>query len=122
MADGKTPLKSDVYVAMNRFKVFPGSEVAFEQRWSQRESDLQNCEGFQTFVLLRRDSCKLTATTIRLLRSGKTKHLFKNGAGVSKKAHTKADQAKPLFEMPPSPIFYEGVLALIDPQGANEYE
>ena len=120
VADGKTPLKSDVYVAMNRFKVFPGSEVAFEQRWSQRESDLQNCEGFQTFVLLRRDALQAddgyNYSTLTVWKDEASFQKWREGS--SKKAHAKADQAKPLFEMPPSPIFYEGVLALIDPQGA----
>jgi heme-degrading monooxygenase HmoA len=105
---------------MNRFKVFPGSEVAFEQRWSQRESDLQNCEGFQTFVLLRRDVLQAddgyNYSTLTVWKDEASFQKWREGS--SKKAHAKADQAKPLFEMPPSPIFYEGVLALIDPQGA----
>ncbi len=120
IADGKTPLKSDVYVAMNRFKVFPGSEVAFEQRWKERESDLENCEGFQTFVLLRRDALQaddgFNYSTLTIWKDEASFNKWREGS--SKKAHAKADQAKPLFKMPPSPVFYEGVLALIDPQGA----
>jgi heme-degrading monooxygenase HmoA len=120
IADGKNPLKSDVYVAMNRFKVFPGSEVAFEQRWKERESDLENCEGFQTFVLLRRDALQAddgyNYSTLTVWKDEASFQKWREGS--SKKAHAKADQAKPLFEMPPSPIFYEGVLALVDPQGA----
>ena len=120
IADGKTPLKSDVYVAMNRFKVFPGSEGAFEQRWNERESDLEKCEGFQTFVLLRRDALQaddgFNYSTLTIWKDEASFNKWREGS--SKKAHAKAGQAKPLFEMPPSPVFYEGVLALIDPQGA----
>lgn len=120
VADGKNELNADVYVAMNRFKVFQGSEVAFEKRWSERESDLKECEGFQTFVLLRRDALNaddgFNYSTLTVWRDEACFNKWRDGA--SKKAHQKADQAKPLFEMPPSPVFYEGVLALIDPQGA----
>ena len=31
------PLDTDVFVAMNRFKVIEGKEEAFERRWSERE-------------------------------------------------------------------------------------
>ena len=118
MMDGKPPLKSDVYVAMNRFKVFPGSEVAFEQRWSQRESDLQNCEGFQTFVLLRRDALQAddgyNYSTLTVWKDEASFQKWREGSSKS----ARKSRPLPLFEMPPSPIFYEGVLALIDPQGA----
>jgi heme-degrading monooxygenase HmoA len=57
-ADGVNPLDTDVYVAMNRFTVLPGKEEAFERRWAERESKLENMDGFLTFLLLRRDALK----------------------------------------------------------------
>ena len=50
------PLEPDVFVAMNRFKVLPGKEEAFEKRWAARESSLEDMDGFLTFVMLRRDA------------------------------------------------------------------
>ena len=42
-----------MYIAMNRFKVAHGSEDAFEQVWSGRDSHLAGVPGFVEFHLLR---------------------------------------------------------------------
>ena len=42
-----------MYIAMNRFKVAPGSEAAFEQIWTGRDSHLHGVPGFVEFHLLR---------------------------------------------------------------------
>ena len=42
-----------MYIAMNRFKVAPGSEAAFEQLWTTRDSHLRDVAGFVEFHLLR---------------------------------------------------------------------
>ena len=42
-----------MYVVMNRFKVKSGSEEAFEDIWRNRESRLNELEGFIEFQLLR---------------------------------------------------------------------
>ena len=42
-----------MYIAMNRFKVAPGSEAAFERMWTSRESHLHGVPGFVEFHLLR---------------------------------------------------------------------
>ncbi len=42
-----------MFVAMNRFKVVPGQEEAFEEVWRGRDSRLSEMEGFKTFHLLR---------------------------------------------------------------------
>ncbi len=41
------------FIAMNRFKVKPGSEAAFEELWLTRESHLERVPGFVEFHLLR---------------------------------------------------------------------
>ena len=41
------------YIAMNRFKVKKGSEEAFENVWSSRESYLDRMPGFVEFHLLK---------------------------------------------------------------------
>ena len=42
-----------MYIAMNRFKVAPGSEAAFEHVWTSRDTHLREVPGFVEFHLLR---------------------------------------------------------------------
>lgn len=42
-----------MFVAMNRFRVLPGSEEAFEEVWRSRKSRLDEMEGFLDFHLLK---------------------------------------------------------------------
>ena len=42
-----------MYIAMNRFKISPGHEDAFEQVWANRDSHLKEVPGFKQFKLLR---------------------------------------------------------------------
>ncbi|WP_028202327.1 antibiotic biosynthesis monooxygenase family protein [Paraburkholderia nodosa] len=42
-----------MYIAMNRFKVAPGSEAAFEEVWATRDTHLKQVPGFIEFHLLK---------------------------------------------------------------------
>ena len=42
-----------MYIAMNRFRVAPGSEAAFEDMWAARDSHLKTVPGFREFHLLK---------------------------------------------------------------------
>ena len=42
-----------MFIAMNRFRVAKGSEVAFEQVWSSRDTHLHKVPGFVEFHLLK---------------------------------------------------------------------
>ena len=42
-----------MYIAMNEFKIVPGREHDFEKLWQNRESHLDNIEGFIKFNLLK---------------------------------------------------------------------
>jgi heme-degrading monooxygenase HmoA len=42
-----------MFIAMNRFKVLPGQEAAFEAVWLSRETHLGRVPGFVAFHLLR---------------------------------------------------------------------
>jgi heme-degrading monooxygenase HmoA len=42
-----------MFIAMNRFKVLPGQETAFEAVWLSRETHLGRVPGFVAFHLLR---------------------------------------------------------------------
>jgi heme-degrading monooxygenase HmoA len=54
-ADGINTLPTECFVACNQFFVPPENAPAFEERWSNRESQLKECEGFTSFSMLRRD-------------------------------------------------------------------
>ena len=51
-----------MYIAMNRFKIAPGFENAFEEMWRNRESYLDEVPGFQKFNLIK-GSAEDTHTT-----------------------------------------------------------
>jgi heme-degrading monooxygenase HmoA len=42
-----------MFIAMNRFRVAPGSEADFEKVWTSRDSHLSGVPGFTAFHLLR---------------------------------------------------------------------
>ncbi|MBN2906397.1 MAG: antibiotic biosynthesis monooxygenase [Rhodobacteraceae bacterium] len=42
-----------MYLTMNRFKVKPEGEAAFEQMWKNRDSHLKSVPGFAAFHLLK---------------------------------------------------------------------
>ena len=42
-----------MYIAMNRFKIVIGSEIAFEKIWKARETHLNNVSGFLEFYLVK---------------------------------------------------------------------
>jgi heme-degrading monooxygenase HmoA len=42
-----------MYIAMNRFRVTRGSEAAFEQVWTSRDTHLEKVPGFIEFHLLK---------------------------------------------------------------------
>ena len=41
-----------MYIAMNRFKIIKGNEDTFENLWKNRESYLDEVEGFLSFNLI----------------------------------------------------------------------
>lgn len=44
-----------MYLTMNRFRVIPGQEDAFEAMWKTRDSHLKSVPGFVSFHLMRGD-------------------------------------------------------------------
>jgi heme-degrading monooxygenase HmoA len=42
-----------MFIAMNRFKIKPGEEAAFEEVWRSRDTHLADVPGFREFHLLR---------------------------------------------------------------------
>ena len=42
-----------MFIAMNRFKIVPGHEDAFEKLWKERDSRLDGVEGGKSFNLIK---------------------------------------------------------------------
>ena len=54
-----------MYLTMNRFRVKPGSEEAFEAVWKERDSQLPSVPGFVSFHLMKgpeKDGARLYAS------------------------------------------------------------
>lgn len=135
-ADGQSTLPTDCFVAMNRFSVRSGSERAFEKRFADRESSLKDQEGFRGFLLLRRDGGKqpgdgkepddgYTHSTFSVWDSKANFDAWMSESKKKKPETTKtttgegsdAASSKPkgppsIYDRPPIPSFYEGILAL----------
>jgi heme-degrading monooxygenase HmoA len=100
-----------MFVAMNRFKVAPGSEDAFEEVWRSRNSRLDEMPGFVTFNLLRgptRDDHTLYASHAvwadeAAFRAWTTSPQFRD-------AHRNAGQNRPLYLSPPE---FEGFTSVL---------
>ena len=41
-----------MYLAMNRFKIVKGREADFEKIWRERDTQLEEVDGFETFSLI----------------------------------------------------------------------
>lgn len=125
-ADGRNVLDAECFAVMNRFRVAEGREIDFEQRWAQRESKLKEMDGFKAFFMLRRDGMKaddgfnyssVTFWKDRASFESWTKsQQFAHAHGSGKPEGQKPDMS--MFEGPPSPAFYEGVLLLESETGA----
>jgi len=127
-ADGISLLPADVFVAMNRFSVEKGQEIAFEQRWKNRESKLLEYPGFIFFNMLRRDATKADdGYNYISMTIWENKDSFQNWRSSDKTSHGSSNTASSQPEStsenkrvpmkPPKVAFYEGKLALFSAWG-----
>ncbi len=87
-----------MFIAMNRFKVVPASQSAFEEAWTTRDSHLREVAGFVTFHLLRgpeRDDHVLYASHT-VWRSREDFEAWTRSEAF-RLAHRDAGQNKPLY-------------------------
>jgi len=126
-ADGVSPLNAECLVAQNRFKIAPGAEGAFEERWASRESKLTSCDGFVAFHLMRRDAPEaddgynfVSTTVWRDMEAFEAWREANVTAGHGQgKEGAKAPPSGQMMLGPPSVALYEGVLMLYpDKEGA----
>jgi heme-degrading monooxygenase HmoA len=142
VADGKTNLPTECFVACNQFFVPKENAAAFEDRWASRESKLKECEGFVSFTMCRRDASSkghgvkpmepseptYVSTTVWKDRASFEKwrkgNAFKQAHGQgqnnpnAQSSSEKGTSQPPQWSKPPEPVFYEGTLVISKPEGA----
>ncbi len=87
-----------MFIAMNRFKVQPGSETAFEEVWTGRDTHLRGVPGFVEFHLVRgpeREDHVLYASHTIWRSRGDFEAWTRSEA--FRAAHANAGQNKPLY-------------------------
>ena len=102
---------SQMFIAMNRFKVKPGSEAAFIEMWRQRESFLDEVPGFESFHLLQGETFEehtLFATHVCWESRASFDNWVKSDA--FKKAHAGAGQNRDFYTGPPRLELFDAVL------------
>ena len=120
VADGRTTLDGDCFIAMNRFSVNAGSEALFEARFASRESTLSTFDGFKGFVLLRRDGKDedgFTHSTWSVWRDRSAFEKWRDSEKPAGKSKAAPEPPMNLYARPPVPTFYEGILMLESADG-----
>ncbi len=87
-----------MFVAMNRFKVPPGQEAAFETVWLSRDSHLSEVPGFLSFHLLRGPAGE-DHTLFASLTQWRSREDFEawTKSAAFRAAHRDAGDNKPLY-------------------------
>ncbi len=91
-----------MYIAMNRFKIVPGSEADFEQVWLSRDSHLSAVPGFREFHLVRGAShASYTLYASHSVWDSEDAFRAWTRSDAFRKAHADAGDRKPLYLGPP---------------------
>lgn len=102
-----------MFVAMNRFKVLPGEEEAFEAVWTNRESFLDGVPGFTSFNLLRGPSDdEHTLFATHTVWDSRDAFTAWTKSEAFRKAHAGAGGNKPLYAGPPRLELFDAVEGL----------
>ena len=100
-----------MFVAMNRFRVLPGAEGAFEEVWRGRNSRLEEMDGFRTFHLLRGPSTEAhTLYASHTVWQDETAFRAWTTSDQFREAHRSAGTNKPLYAGHPD---FEGFTAVL---------
>ena len=91
-----------MFVAMNRFKVAPGCEEAFEKVWRSRKSRLDELPGFVEFRLLRGPSTEAhTLYASHTVWADEASFRAWTTSEQFRAAHRDAGSTRPLYLGPP---------------------
>ena len=105
-----------MYIAMNRFRIVPGNEAAFETVWRTRDSHLKAVPGFREFHLLRgptRDDHTLYAS--HSVWESRQHFEAWTKSEAFRAAHRNAGGTKPLYLGPPE---FEGFDMVLEEKAA----
>ncbi|MBL4868066.1 MAG: antibiotic biosynthesis monooxygenase [Pseudomonadales bacterium] len=100
-----------MFIAMNRFKIKCGSESAFEEVWTNRETFLEGVAGFNGFELLK--GSKFSEHTLYATHTAwASKQAFEDWtrSEAFRKAHVGVGSTKELYQGPPELELFESVL------------
>lgn len=108
-----------MFLAMNRFKVKPGSEADFETVWRERDSHLNTVPGFVAFNLLR-GPAKEDHTLYASHTIWRSREDFENWtrSEAFRAAHRNAGGNKPLYVGHPEVELFDSVISLNNQQAA----
>ena len=100
-----------MFIAMNRFRIAPGQEAAFEDMWRTRDSHLAGVPGFREFHLLRGAS-EADHTLFASHSVWESRAAFEDWtrSEAFRKAHANAGGAKGMYLGPPRFEGFEVVL------------
>ncbi|MGP1358430.1 antibiotic biosynthesis monooxygenase family protein [Roseicyclus sp.] len=99
-----------MYLIMNRFRVIPGQEDAFEAMWVSRDSHLKSVPGFVSFHLMRgeaADGARLYAS--HTLWTDREAFLAWTRSEAFRAAHKGAKSSDGMYDGPPVLECFESV-------------
>jgi heme-degrading monooxygenase HmoA len=100
-----------MFVAMNRFRIAPGQEEAFETMWRERDSRLKDVAGFQSFRLLKGPSAE--DHTLYISHSiWRDRAAFEDWTRSEhfRRAHSTAGDTRAMYLGPPQLELFESVV------------
>ena len=104
-------LKSNMFIAMNRFKIVLGKEQEFEKVWRERDTHLNSVEGFKEFHLIKGETNnKFSLYASHSIWNSKKDFINWTKSEAFKLAHKNAGQHKDLYLSAPNFEGFEVVL------------
>ncbi len=100
-----------MFIAMNRFRIAPGAEAAFEEMWRSRDSQLGKVEGFVDFKLLKGPAAE-DHTLYVSHSTWRDRAAFEawTTSPHFRRAHAAAGSSKPMYLGPPRFEGFESVV------------
>jgi len=100
-----------MFIAMNRFKVKPGSESDFIEVWRERETFLDTVPGFKSFNLLQGPNTdEYTLFSSHAVWESRSDFEAWTKSEAFRKAHANAGGRKDIYAGPPKLECFEAVL------------
>jgi heme-degrading monooxygenase HmoA len=102
-----------MHLTMNRFRVRPGQEAAFEAMWTTRDSHLKSVPGFVSFHLMRGEEVDgATLYASHTLWTDRDAFLAWTKSEAFRQAHRGAKSSDAMYEGPPVLECFDSVQAI----------